>query len=134
MAGSHHPRCHHAKAVQLRGNRRHYRRAHHLDSRGAGLSRTWDYRYCWLRDAYFVVKALNRVGATRTMEDFIGFTLSLASNAEEDLKPVYSLVPNLPLNEWTAAELQGYRGRLLHGRIDPDRHEIVAQLGGSILA
>ena len=28
-------------------------------------SRTWDYRYCWLRDAYFVVDALNRLGATR---------------------------------------------------------------------
>jgi len=25
--------------------------------------RTWDYRYCWLRDAYFVVQALNRIGA-----------------------------------------------------------------------
>ena len=30
--------------------------------------RNWDYRYCWLRDAYFVVKALNAIGATRTME------------------------------------------------------------------
>ncbi len=30
--------------------------------------RNWDYRYCWLRDAYFVVNALNRLGATRTME------------------------------------------------------------------
>ena len=41
--------------------------------------RTWDYRYCWLRDAYFVVQALNRIGATRTMEEFISFTLSIAS-------------------------------------------------------
>ena len=30
--------------------------------------RNWDYRYCWLRDAYFVVHALNRLGATLTME------------------------------------------------------------------
>ena len=30
-----------------------------------GSGRTWDYRYCWLRDAYFVVKALNRFGATQ---------------------------------------------------------------------
>ena len=40
--------------------------------------RNWDYRYCWLRDAYFVVKALNRIGATRTMEDYIDFILSIA--------------------------------------------------------
>ncbi len=33
-----------------------------------GSGRTWDYRYCWLRDAYFVIKALNRLGATQTME------------------------------------------------------------------
>src|SRR5690606_31835868 len=27
-------------------------------------ARNWDYRYCWLRDAAFVVRALNRLGAT----------------------------------------------------------------------
>src|SRR5690606_17999277 len=31
--------------------------------------RNWDYRYCWLRDAAFVVRALNRLGATRSMEE-----------------------------------------------------------------
>jgi GH15 family glucan-1,4-alpha-glucosidase len=34
-----------------------------------GSQRNWDYRYCWLRDAAFVVRALNRLGATRTMEE-----------------------------------------------------------------
>src|SRR5262249_31113029 len=29
---------------------------------GPEAGRTWDYRYCWLRDAYFVVTALNRLG------------------------------------------------------------------------
>ena len=45
--------------------------------------RTWDYRYCWLRDAYFVVQALNRIGATRTMEEFISFTLSIAAKPDQ---------------------------------------------------
>ena len=57
-----------------------------------GSGRTWDYRYCWLRDAYFVVQALNRIGATRTMEEFISFTLSIASKADHELRPVYSVV------------------------------------------
>ncbi|WP_439923869.1 glycoside hydrolase family 15 protein [Nitrobacter sp. JJSN] len=100
-----------------------------------GSGRTWDYRYCWLRDAYFVVKALNRVGATRTMEDFIGFTLSIASNADEDLKPVYSVVPNLPLDEWVAADLQGYRGdgpvRVGNAAVDQKQHDTY---GSAILA
>jgi GH15 family glucan-1,4-alpha-glucosidase len=75
-----------------------------------GTGRTWDYRYCWLRDAYFVVKALNRIGATQTMEDFITFTLGLAANPDQALRPVYSVVPTNPLDERTAPNLQGYRG------------------------
>ncbi|MFQ5985182.1 MAG: glycoside hydrolase family 15 protein, partial [Alphaproteobacteria bacterium] len=35
--------------------------------------RNWDYRFCWLRDAYFVVRALNRVGAHQTMEDYLRY-------------------------------------------------------------
>ena len=70
--------------------------------------RTWDYRYCWLRDAYFVVKALNRVGATQTMEDFISFILGIAS--EEILRPVYSIVPTDNMDEEIAQNLKGYRG------------------------
>jgi len=75
-----------------------------------GTGRTWDYRYCWLRDAYFVVKALNRIGATQTMEDFITFTLGLAANPDQALRPVYSVVPTKSLDERTAPDLQGYRG------------------------
>ena len=75
-----------------------------------GSGRNWDYRYCWLRDAYFVVKALNRIGATQTMEDFIAFTLSIASNPSEQMRPVYGVVPIDPMDERTATELKGYRG------------------------
>ncbi len=39
----------------------------------AGSRRNWDYRYCWLRDGYFVVDALNRLGATDTMERYLGY-------------------------------------------------------------
>src|ERR1700690_2510064 len=73
-----------------------------------GSSRTWDYRYCWLRDAYFVVKALNRLGATQTMEDFISFILGIAS--EEIVRPVYSIVPADRMDEGIAENLQGYYG------------------------
>jgi GH15 family glucan-1,4-alpha-glucosidase len=75
-----------------------------------GSRRTWDYRFCWLRDAYFVVKALNRIGATQTMEDFISFILGIAANNEDALRPVYSIVPTDPMDERTAESLAGYRG------------------------
>jgi GH15 family glucan-1,4-alpha-glucosidase len=69
--------------------------------------RTWDYRYCWLRDAYFVVKALNRLGATQTMEHFISFILGIAS--EPNVRPVYSVVPSDAMDERIAPHLDGYR-------------------------
>src|SRR5437764_4966636 len=72
--------------------------------------RTWDYRYCWLRDAYFVVQALNRIGATRTMENFISYILTIASGHSERLRPVYSVVSTDPMEERIEAGLRGYRG------------------------
>jgi len=72
--------------------------------------RTWDYRFCWLRDAYFVVQALNRIGATRTMEEFISFTLSIASKPDQVLRPVYSVVPTTSIEERMAPDLAGYQG------------------------
>jgi GH15 family glucan-1,4-alpha-glucosidase len=72
--------------------------------------RTWDYRYCWLRDAYFVVQALNRIGATRTMEEFISFTLSIVAKPDQELRPLYSVVPTTIIDERVAPELEGYRG------------------------
>jgi GH15 family glucan-1,4-alpha-glucosidase len=71
--------------------------------------RNWDYRYCWLRDAYFVVKALNRIGATKTMEDFINFVLGIASEEGGVLRPCYGIVPSGRLDETTASGLKGYR-------------------------
>ena len=48
----------------------------------AGSARNWDYRFCWLRDAFFTVTALNRVSATRTMEAFVRFVLDSLQRAE----------------------------------------------------
>jgi GH15 family glucan-1,4-alpha-glucosidase len=75
--------------------------------------RNWDYRYCWLRDAYFVVKALNAIGATRTMEQYIAYILSIAGNADT-LAPCYGIVPSEDLTEWIAPDLKGFEG---HGPV-----------------
>ena len=37
----------------------------------AHSGRNWDYRYCWLRDAFFVVRALNSISEVGTMEDYL---------------------------------------------------------------
>jgi len=75
-----------------------------------GTRRTWDYRYCWLRDAFFVIKALNRLGATQTMEEYIHYITNVAVEAGRPLKPVYGIVPAEPLEEREAADLAGFQG------------------------
>ncbi len=76
-----------------------------------GSERNWDYRYCWLRDAYFVVHALNRLGATRTMEDFLRYITNIAASATDGhLQPVYSIILEARLTEREEPRLRGYRG------------------------
>jgi len=75
-----------------------------------GTERNWDYRYCWLRDAYFVIRALNRLGATQTMEDYISYITTLAVDVERPLQPVYGIIHNQPLVERIASQLAGFQG------------------------
>jgi len=73
--------------------------------------RNWDYRFCWLRDAYFVVMALNRLGATRTMEHYIRWISNIAvAAADGPLQPLYGLGLESELLEREAPALPGYRG------------------------
>jgi len=58
----------------------------------AGSERNWDYRFCWLRDSFFVVQALNRLGATRTMEAFLRYLdQTVAGSKPRDLQPLYGI-------------------------------------------
>jgi GH15 family glucan-1,4-alpha-glucosidase len=76
-----------------------------------GTSRNWDYRFCWLRDSYFVVHALNRLGVTRTMEGYLRFLINVATmDGVEDLQPVFGITQERELDEWEAGALEGYRG------------------------
>ncbi len=77
----------------------------------AGSSRNWDYRFCWLRDAYFVVDALNRLGATKTMERYLTYIVNLIANATDgQLQPLYSISGAADVEERIVASLPGYRG------------------------
>ena len=75
-----------------------------------GSGRNWDYRFCWLRDAYFVVNALNRLNATRTMERYLGYIINVAAGSEGLLQPVYRISGKADLEESLVESLPGYRG------------------------
>jgi GH15 family glucan-1,4-alpha-glucosidase len=100
-----------------------------------GSGRTWDYRFCWLRDAYFVVRSLNRIGASRTMEDYINYILTIVTGSTGELQPVYSIVSTDPLEERIIADLKGYRGdgpvRIGNAAVAQNQHDTY---GSAILA
>jgi GH15 family glucan-1,4-alpha-glucosidase len=73
--------------------------------------RNWDYRFCWLRDAYFTINALNRLNATRTMERFLDYIINVAAGAGGGrLQPVYRINGTPLMPERELATLPGYRG------------------------
>ena len=77
----------------------------------ADSGRNWDYRFCWLRDSYFVVQALNRLGATKTMERYIGYIMNIAADAEGGaLKPLYGISGRSLTNEAVIETLSGFCG------------------------
>ena len=99
-----------------------------------GSERNWDYRYCWLRDAYFTVHALNRVGATATMERYIDYVTNIiALEKGPSLRPLYSIVAENSLDERVASALKGYRDhppvRVGNAAVEQEQHDVY----GSVL-
>lgn len=73
--------------------------------------RNWDYRFCWVRDSYFTVHALNRLGATRTMEQYLQYLMNIvASMGDEPLQPVFCINGAKEMPERQSKNLTGYRG------------------------
>ncbi len=80
-----------------------------------GTGRNWDYRYCWLRDSYFVLSAFHQLGHFEEMEGFLKFLLGIARNHEHSrdrLRPVYALDQSLPLPEYEHDLWRGFDGNL----------------------
>lgn len=57
-----------------------------------GSRRTWDYRYCWLRDAYYSLGAFRILGHFEELESFIHYLMNVAGGAPDlDLSPLYTI-------------------------------------------
>jgi GH15 family glucan-1,4-alpha-glucosidase len=73
--------------------------------------RTWDYRYCWPRDAFFTADALYRLGDSRTVERYLSFLLKVAAASDDShLVPIYAVDGKPIPDERIAPCLAGYRG------------------------
>ncbi|MBP9229926.1 MAG: glycoside hydrolase family 15 protein [Phenylobacterium sp.] len=76
-----------------------------------GSQRNWDYRYCWLRDAYYVVQALNRLGAADLLENYLVYLRNIIDSAKGGhVQPLYGVGLEPSLTERFAEHLPGYRG------------------------
>ncbi|KGB58385.1 putative glycoside hydrolase [Sphingopyxis sp. LC363] len=73
--------------------------------------RNWDYRYCWIRDAYYTVQALNRLGALDVLEKYLAYLRNIVDRAAGgQIQPLYSVMGIAELDEGVAEHLAGYRG------------------------
>jgi GH15 family glucan-1,4-alpha-glucosidase len=74
-----------------------------------GTGRNWDYRFCWVRDAFFVVRALNSLAAVRTMENYFRWIMNIVADANGGhIQPVYGLGLEKELTEQTIDHLPGF--------------------------
>ena len=77
----------------------------------ANSGRNWDYRYCWLRDAFFVVRALNSLSEVGTMEDYLRWLHDVVRSARgSHVQPLYGIGLEKTLTESMVPHLSGYRG------------------------
>jgi GH15 family glucan-1,4-alpha-glucosidase len=78
-----------------------------------GSGRTWDYRYCWLRDAFYVLGAFRLLGHFEEREQFLAFLLNIAASSPDlDLAPLYRIDGKTDLDESVLHTWAGYAGEL----------------------
>lgn len=76
-----------------------------------GSGRTWDYRYCWLRDAYYTLGAFRLLGHFEEREQFLQFLLNVVASAPDlDLAPLYRIDGRTNLEERILDHWPGYEG------------------------
>src|SRR6185436_17110243 len=77
----------------------------------AGSGRTWDYRYCWLRDSYYVLNAFGLLGQFEEREQFVQYLLNVAGGAPGlTLAPLYRVDGSHNLDEAILENWPGYNG------------------------
>lgn len=85
--------------------------------------RNWDYRYCWIRDAYYTVRVLTRLGAIDILENYLVYLRNLVDSAAGGhVQPVYGVGLESAITERTVDTVKGYRG-MTPVRVGNQAHE-----------
>ncbi|MGA0602664.1 glycoside hydrolase family 15 protein [Caulobacter sp. KR2-114] len=98
-----------------------------------GSGRNWDYRYCWIRDAYYTVQALNRLGAVDILENYLGYLRNIIDiSGGGHIQPVWGVGYEKVLTERIAEHLPGYQGngpvRIGNQAFEHIQHDVYGQI------
>lgn len=74
-----------------------------------GRGRNWDYRYCWMRDSYYILTAFNNVGHFEELEQYFQYIANVSLLHKDRMQPLYSVEGLDKLDEYEA-DLAGYLG------------------------
>ncbi len=75
-----------------------------------GSGRNWDYRYCWVRDSYYVLTALSNIGKFDELEEFANYITGITQSDPGRLQPLYGILGKRELTETILDYLSGYQG------------------------
>ncbi len=95
--------------------------------------RNWDYRYCWIRDAYYTVQALNRLGVADILEGYLGYLRNIIDATPSGrIQPLYGVAMEPVLQEAEINTLPGYRGmgpiRVGNQAHEHHQHDVYGQI------
>jgi len=98
-----------------------------------GSGRTWDYRYCWLRDASYVLNAFSVLGQFEEREQFVQYLLNVAGGAPGlTLAPLYRVDGSTDLDEKILDDWPGYNNeppvRIGNAAAQHSQHDIYGEL------
>jgi GH15 family glucan-1,4-alpha-glucosidase len=97
-----------------------------------GGARNWDYRFTWIRDSAFMLRALYRLGFDWEAIEYWGFVLDAVTGGDLKNKPtlqiMYGIGGERDLTERTLDHLSGWRGarpvRVGNGAFDQQQHDV----------
>jgi GH15 family glucan-1,4-alpha-glucosidase len=98
-----------------------------------GSGRTWDYRYCWLRDAYYTLGAFRLLGHFEEREQFLHYLLNVAASSPGlELAPLYTIDGKLCPHEQILDHWSGYGGegpvRIGNGAHTHQQHDVFGEM------
>jgi GH15 family glucan-1,4-alpha-glucosidase len=102
-----------------------------------GGERNWDYRYTWMRDATFTLRALHLLNLDWEADEFMQFVADIEPNPDGSLQIMYGIAGERDLTESTRDDLSGYEGaqpvRIGNGAFNQRQNDVFGAVLDSIL-